>query len=434
MKYFGTDGIRRKADFFTEEFLKRVCAAVAAIKSDAKVVIARDPRPSGVIIEKILSEGLAAAGIKVITVGMTATPVLAFCVRKYNADLGVMVSASHNPPEYNGIKFFDSEGRKITEELEEKIEEIIDGGYKPRRKKGGSVTPADGEGDYVRHFSALLKPRISPKRVLLDTANGATSFVAPRLFEALGCVADVIFNDVGGEKINDGCGATAPEAFIEAAKKGKYDAGFCFDGDGDRVVAYCGGRVLDGDHMVYITAKYFLERGELSEKTIVGTIMSNRGVEDAVLRSGLKFVRTSVGDKYVAYEMKRLQAELGGEASGHVIIARYQNTGDGVLAGAVLLACDSAKGVNAYDDITDYPQTSGDILTTQEKVAEYKARQKEFAPMLEIIQRESGGRLVVRPSGTEPKIRIMAEAPTQAAAYLAVAKARLCILGGLGNV
>ncbi|MDD3946991.1 MAG: hypothetical protein PHI19_04040, partial [Clostridia bacterium] len=198
-----------------------------------------------------------------------------------------------------------------------------------------------------------------------------------------------------------------------------------------RVLAYCGGKLLDGDHMVYIIAKYLEERNEWNGKKIIGTIMSNRGVEEAAQKHGFQFIRTRVGDKYVAEEMKKTGAELGGEASGHVIIGKYQNTGDGLLAAAMLTAAECAKDVHFYDDIVDYPQASGDIITTHEKLAEYKANEEAFAEKLEEIRAENGARLVVRPSGTEPKIRIMAEASTINKTYCAIGQARLTILRGM---
>lgn len=434
MKYFGTDGIRKTAAFFTEQFVATLSAAVVSLAEKPFVVIARDPRESGNFIEKALADSFVRAGFRVVSLGMTATPVLAYCTKMLEAGFGVMVSASHNPPEYNGIKFFDGEGRKISEECEAKIEALIDGGCKLRKAKGGSNTPMDADSAYIDSFSELLRRQISPKRVLLDTANGAMSNVAPRLFEALGCRVQTMFCDTSGANINIGCGATAPKAFLEEMSREGCDIGFCFDGDGDRLLAYCGGRLTDGDHIMYVIAKYLAERGELNGKTLVGTIMSNSGVEKAAAKAGFTFIRTKVGDKYIAEEMKKTGAPVGGEASGHIIVGRYQNSGDGLLAAALLTAAVSRNKFEVYDDIKDLPLVEGDILTTPEKVSAYKVIQNEISPLLDKLREGISGRLVVRPSGTEPKIRIMAEADTMPEAYALVARARHLILRSLTDV
>lgn len=287
MKYFGTDGIRKTSSYFTQDFLENVCAAVIALQKRPLVVIARDPRESGEAIERIVIDCFVRAGSKVVSLGMTATPVLAYCAKLLVADCAIMVSASHNPPQYNGIKFFDGEGRKISETVEKKLEELIDARPRLPRAKGGTLELMDGDKAYIERFSALLKPLILPKKVLLDTANGAMSNVAPRLFEALGCRPHTIFSDTSGKSINKECGATAPKAFLD--KMPDYDIGYCFDGDGDRMLACCDGKRLDGDHIMYIIARHLDDCGALDSKILVGTIMSNRGVEEAAQRAGFTF-------------------------------------------------------------------------------------------------------------------------------------------------
>lgn len=432
MRYFGTDGIRRDSTFFTKEFLQKVCRAIVYIKKAPVVVIAKDPRRSGLLIEGLLAAELARLGGRVILLGMTPTPVLAFCIKAYKADFGIMISASHNPPQYNGIKILDCEGRKITQQLECELETVIDADLQPLQDKTGIIVGEDGEAEYLKHFISLLKPRICPKHILLDTANGATAFVAKKLFEGLECKVDVIFCDTEGGNINVGCGAASPLAFIQKMQTGEYDAGFSFDGDGDRVLAYYKDRIIDGDHIIYILAKYMQQQGELTSKTIIGTVMSNCAVQETAERNGFRFIRTAVGDKYVAEEMKKTGAELGGEASGHIIIGKYQNTGDGLLAAAMLIAAECSKGIDYYDDIKDYPQVNGDILTTQNGIAKYKACQEKIEKEIAEIRLLFDGRLVVRTSGTEPKIRIMAEAKTERDAYAAAARARLIIIREIG--
>lgn len=432
MKYFGTDGIRRDSGFFTKEFLQKVCRAIVYTKKAPVVVIAKDPRKSGLLIEGMLAAELARLGGRVVLLGMTPTPVLAYCIKAYKADFGIMISASHNPPQYNGIKILDSEGRKITQQLECELEAVIDADLQPVQDKSGVILGEDGEAEYLKQFISLLKPRICPKHILLDTANGATAFVAKRLFEGLDCKVDVIFCDTEGDNINVGCGAASPQAFIQKMQGGGYDAGFSFDGDGDRVLAYYKDRIIDGDHIINILAKYMLQQGELKNKTIIGTIMSNCAVQETAAKNGFDFIRTAVGDKYVAEEMKKTGAELGGEASGHIIIGKYQNTGDGLLAAAMLIAAECSKGIDYYDDIKDYPQINGDILTTQDGIARYKASQEKIEKEVDKVRQLFDGRLVVRTSGTEPKIRIMAEAKTEPQACAAVARVRLMITKELG--
>jgi len=413
MRYFGTDGIRRNADFFTDAYLDKVADALSFLKKQLNIAVALDPRVSGARIEKRLTSRLVRNGAAVTVLGITATPVLAFYTKQSGCDLGMMISASHNPPEYNGIKFFDSEGRKISEKLEEKLECLIDCGPEALPEEGGTRVFADGDRIYLEYFVSVLKPMILSRKVLLDTSNGATAFVAPRLFRALGCETDVIFSDTGGEKINCGCGAASPGAFLKEVETKGYSIGFCFDGDGDRVLAYSGGKALDGDHLMYIFARFLKEKGEMNSPLLIGTVMTNSGVEAAAKQKGFEMRRTAVGDKYIARELENSGASLGGEASGHIILSKYQNTGDGILAAALLLAALSVKSLAEYDDIVEYPQIQGDIVTTTEKIENFIKEEGAISRYIAGALKGSEARLVVRPSGTEPKIRIMAEAPTE---------------------
>jgi phosphoglucosamine mutase len=428
MRYFGTDGIRRKSDFFTGEYLDKVADALTSLKTKLRIAVASDPRTSGARIEKRLTSRLVRNGAAVITLGITATPVLAFYTKQTNCDYGIMISASHNPPEYNGIKFFDEQGRKIPESLERKLECLIDCGAEAPFRNGGTRVFADADRMYLDYFSDIFKDRIKVPKVLLDTSNGATAYIAPRLFRMLGCETDVIFNNTSGEYINCGCGAASPEAFLKEVREKDYFLGFCFDGDGDRVLACCGGKVLDGDHLMYIFARYLQERKELSSRLLVGTIMTNSGVEAAAARKGFVLRRTAVGDKFIAREMQTSGAEIGGEASGHVIVSKYQNTGDGLLAAMMLMAAISAKPLEKYDDIQDYPQMQGDIVTDIKKIEQFRADKGALDRYIKRLLRQSAGRLVIRPSGTEPVIRVMAEAPTMEEATMLCKKARAYVI------
>lgn len=402
MAYFGTDGIRGKDCFFTKEFLGKVAAATVLKYGAKRIIIARDPRTSGQWIERNLTAALASYGAEVVSAGMLPTPVLAYLARAYGAAVGIMISASHNPPEYNGIKFFDGTGAKIAIADEAEIEELIDSGRTPPAG-AGKVSVIEGEQEYIAHFKSAIKPKLEGLRVLLDTANGAMSFIAPELYRSLGCTVDTIYDETDGKNINVNCGATNIDVLLSAMNAGDYDIGFSFDGDGDRVMAVKKGKILDGDNIMYILARY------LGESEIVGTVMTNMGTEKALASHGIKLARAAVGDKYVAEKIEELGVSLGGEKSGHIIIKYFQNTGDGLLTSLLLAVADAEKGCEFYDDMVQCPYAEKTVKADEKEKEFFGADpvSSEFASRLE---NEKGARIVARPSGTEPKIRIMAEA------------------------
>ena len=407
MKYFGTDGIRGNENTFTVDFLEKIAWAVVARYGRISVVIGRDTRRSGERIANTLAAAWSSCGLRVIDAGMIPTPVLAYLTRSYGAGIGVMISASHNPPEYNGVKFFSRDGAKITTDEESDLEAAIDAATPPERERG-EVLKVDGSDEYCAHFAARVAPSVKGMRVLLDVANGAVSAIAEKLYSYLGAVPTVINSETDGERINVGCGATHPEVLVEAMKKGDHDIGFTFDGDGDRVMCVKNGKLYDGDAMMYVAARYFAEKGVLSPPAAVGTVMTNMGTELSLKRNGITFRRTPVGDKYVSEAMIEEGALIGGEASGHIIFRAYQNTGDGLLTSLIMCVVERERGLENLDDRVEYPSASCNIDTDAEGIKRFDdAEVKEF---IEKARAEFQGRIIARASGTEPKIRLMAEA------------------------
>lgn len=407
MKYFGTDGIRGNENMFTVDFLEKIAWAVCALYGKIGIVIARDTRRSGERIANTLAAAWADRGMRIVNAGVLPTPALAYLTRAYGADLGVMISASHNPPEYNGIKFFAGDGAKITTDEEERFERAIEKASPPERARG-EIVEVDGREEYCAHFAARIAPSIKGMRILLDTANGAVSVIGEKFYKALGALPETVFSETDGENINVGCGATHPETLAEAMKKGDYDIGFSFDGDGDRVMCCKNGRMYDGDAMLYVAAKYFAEKGVLDPPVAVGTVMTNMGTEISLKRNGIAFLRTPVGDKYVSEAMLREGALIGGEASGHLIFRAYQNTGDGLLTSLLMCVIERERGIENLDDRVEYPSASCNIDTDAEGIEKF--RDEEIARFLEAEREGVAGRIIARPSGTEPKIRLMVEA------------------------
>jgi phosphoglucosamine mutase len=409
MKYFGTDGIRGEREIFTEDMIRKVSYAATRLFPNSKILLARDTRESGERILGLFIRFLTEYGADVISAGMTPTPVASFLTRAHACGAGIMISASHNPPEYNGIKFFAADGRKIDDETEERIEYFIDRAQAAdKNTPRGIFMEIEGDDEYTAHIFALLKPDLAHTKIIMDTANGATAVLAPKLFRALGADVTVIHGETDGKRINENCGATCIGTLTEAMKTGGYDWGFSYDGDGDRLFAVKNGQILDGDHIMYIATRYFLKNNRLRRPVMVGTVMTNLGVEVTAKKRGITLIRTPVGDKCVSAAMAAGGYCVGGETSGHLIFSDYQNTGDGILSSLILARIGLCEDVFSLDDIQEYPQTMINIKTTAEKIKRFKesAVIKEF---LESAEKQTEGRIVVRASGTEPKIRIMTE-------------------------
>ena len=404
MKHFGTDGIRCRENIFTEEYLTRISEGIARLPRCEKVIIGRDPRESGLRIEKTMAKVLSDCGKTVLIAGMVPTPVLAFLTKKHGCDYGIMLSASHNPPEYNGVKLFSAEGNKVSEEIELEVEDYIDG-----EEKAEYV--GDGKIEKVCDIDYLMKKvnpvRLKGVKIALDAANGATSVIAPEIFREAGAEVDAYFTDTDGKEINKDCGATVPGTLLKIMEKGGYDIGFTYDGDGDRVMCVQGGKIYNGDHLMYVHCKDMKARGKLVDDTMVGTVMSNLGTEAACKKAGINLVRTAVGDKCVFREMEKHGYNVGGEESGHMIFTDYMPTGDGILASLLTAELNEVTPLNVADDIKEYPSVSDCVICDKEAVNRFRT-DAEIKNYIDNIDKEY--RTVIRPSGTEPKIRILVEA------------------------
>jgi phosphoglucosamine mutase len=428
MRYFGTDGIRGRAgepplDEVTVQKIGRAIVRALGVESP-RVLLGRDTRESGPQLEAYLAAGLAAEGAIPESAGVLPTPAVAHLARqrsggrrKSGYDLGVVLSASHNPYEDNGIKVFGGAGRKFSTELEEKTEAIVEELNTP---PVGSPTLAqrDLSSAYLGHlFAAYRGPSLEGRRLVVDCANGATSFVARRLFEGLGAKVVVIHDAPDGRNINRGCGATVPAEVAAAVVKNGAELGMAFDGDGDRcILADANGRVVDGDHVLFLTARHLAAAEQLKGGAVVATVMSNVGLEVALGKLGIPLVRTAVGDRNVLEEMERRGANLGGEQSGHVIFLDHEPTGDGLLTALKVLEVVSASGRGLAElaaELPVYPQVLRSTRVREkrdiESVPEIRAALDEARTTL-----DGRGRLVVRYSGTEPVLRVMAEGPDEA--------------------
>lgn len=407
MKHFGTDGIRCREDKFTTEYLTRIAAGIASLNNCRKVVFGRDPRTSGLRIQNVMTEVISRCGVEVIIAGMVPTPTLAFLTARYGCDYGIMLSASHNPPEYNGIKLFSSSGSKVSESTEIAVENFVDEGEIVFAKTRGKITERQGQEEYIDYLSDRIKPDLRGVRVALDCANGATSIIAPELFRRAGAEVKAFFVETDGTNINDNCGATVPGTLCKIMERGDFDIGFCYDGDGDRVICVQGGTVHNGDHLMYVLSKEMKRQGTLVADTMVGTVMSNLGTEAACKKAGIRLLRTAVGDKCVFREMERHGYNIGGEESGHIILTDYMPTGDGMLASLLAAVQNKIVPISESDDIAEYPSASDSIMCDDEAKARFCAS-KKISEYIDNIGDEY--RTVIRPSGTEPKIRILVEA------------------------
>lgn len=425
---FGTDGVRGVANSeLTPEIafkLGRYGGYVLAqhIEEDTpRVLVGRDTRMSGNMLEHALVAGLLSIGAEVLRLGVISTPGVAYLTRQQNATAGIMISASHNPAEDNGIKFFGSDGFKLSDEQEREIEELANGDVDnlPRPSAEG-LGSAEEYKESVLKYSQYLKQTIpgdlSGVKVVLDAANGATSPIVNRLFADLETDFFVVGDTPDGLNINEGVGSTHPELMAKTVVEKEADVGLAFDGDGDRLIAADeNGNIVDGDKILYICGKYLNEKGQLKNSTVVSTIMSNIGFYHALEENDIKSVKTNVGDRYVVEEMRENGYNLGGEQSGHVIFLDYSTTGDGVLTGIQLLKVIKETGKPLSElaaEVTTYPQELINIRVTDKDAVMEHPRVQEIIAEVE-AEMDGNGRVLVRASGTEALLRIMTEAPTQ---------------------
>jgi phosphoglucosamine mutase len=425
-RLFGTDGVRGKAGEYPLDVptVRRIGAALVRTlrqgDEPARFLAGRDTRESGGWIERELAFGISSQGGTLTSAGIIPTPAIAYLTPRMAYTAGVVISASHNPFEDNGIKVFSGAGEKFTEALEAQVEAVIaDQSWSVPAGDAADVEQVDYRAEYISHLRPIVgaDPRAKALRVVIDCANGATTTVAPRLFQELGIDARRVGCEPDGRNINLNCGSTAPGLLAKTVVAGAYGLGIAYDGDGDRAIFVdADGKVVDGDAVMLMCAKHMKSEGRLKGDTIVATVMSNIGLEIALRDAGIGLVRCAVGDKYVMEEMMRRDLALGGEQSGHIIFSEYLFTGDGLATSLnvvrTMLATGRTLG-NLASEIIVYPQVLMNLrvhqkvdLNTVPEVAKVIARVES--------QLAGNGRLLVRYSGTEPLLRVMLEGQDQA--------------------
>lgn len=428
-RLFGTDGVRGVANAdITCELAMNIGRAVAAVLSDGSrrrpvIVIGSDTRISSDMLSSALIAGICSVGADAIQLGVVPTPAVAYLIGKYKADAGIVISASHNTAEYNGIKVFGGDGFKLPDALEERIEAIVlDGVVAPKQKTGAGIgkliyAQHTAPNDYISHIKSGVIYALDGLKVAVDCANGAAAVTAKKLFSDLGASVTMIADQPDGVNINEGCGSTHIENVARVVVENGLDCGVAFDGDADRCICVDeNGNVVDGDAIMAICALDLLERGRLNGKAVVGTIMTNLGFIKFCEENGLRFVATKVGDKYVLEEMLLEDYSFGGEQSGHIIFRDLATTGDGQLTAVQLLSLLKRKGRSLSElasVVKRYPQTILNVRVSPEgKIAFYTCA--ELKAVIDEAKEKLGtsGRVVVRPSGTEPLLRVMVEAET----------------------
>jgi phosphoglucosamine mutase len=427
-RLFGTDGVRGRANAdLTPELAMAVAVAAAHVLAERDrshppvAIVGRDPRASGEMLEAAVVAGLASAGATVERVGVLPTPGVAFLVGHRGADLGVMLSASHNPMPDNGIKLFAAGGHKLLDEVEDEIEGSLSATWS--RPVGGKVgrvyDRSDGLRAYLDHLVAATPNRLDGLKVVVDCAHGAASAVAPEAYRLAGAEVIAIAARPDGLNINDGCGSSHLDGLSAAVVEHAADLGVAHDGDADRCLAVtAAGDVVDGDQIMAVLAIALRDAGALTDNTLVATVMSNLGLRLAMAAEGITMIETKVGDRYVLEELRRRGFALGGEQSGHVVLPRYATTGDGVLTALQLMARVAATGRPLADlagVVKRLPQVLINVVVGDRGAA---AAAPEVADAVKSVEAELGGtgRVLLRPSGTEPLVRVMVEAATQAAA------------------
>ena len=416
---FGTDGIRGTAGTFPLDIqtVRRIGSALvqALPRRDAKLLVGRDTRESGVWIERELAYGAHLAGATVHTIGVAPTPAVAYLTGSLGFDAGIVISASHNPYQDNGIKVFSGAGVKYGGQFETRIEDLVaDSSWQVASGEAPDVPHAEHLRKYLDHARAVL-PRpemLGRMRMAVDCANGAMTAVAPALFREFGFDLTMLGAEPDGRNINKDIGSTHPEKLADVVRTGGYRLGVAFDGDGDRAILVdAGGRIIDGDHVMLMCAKQMKAEGRLRGNAVVATVMSNIGLEIALRQLDIDLIRTKVGDKYVMEEMQKRDLSLGGEQSGHLIFSEHLFTGDGLITALSVLQTMAASGRELSDlagDLTTYPQVLLNVRVREkadlEKIPEVAAAMRSVEGRL-----GTNGRLLVRYSGTEPLLRVMLE-------------------------
>ena len=430
MKYFGTDGIRRIANTeLTPELVYKVAKAGAYVLSNhlnhaPTILIGRDTRISGTLIESAMTAGFLSYGANVKLVGVIPTPGIAYLTKKLKADASVVISASHNKYDFNGIKFFSNKGMKIPDEIEEEIETILDSNQiekltAPSNKIGVSEDREDLLDEYLYFFRKTFEDEFENLnkenfKVAIDTANGATSVIADKVYTALGIQHYIINNEPNGININDNCGSTHLDMLKKYVVDNNCNLGIAYDGDGDRCLAVDQyGNEIDGDIIMAIVSDYLKEKGKLKKDTLVATVMSNLGLKKFCEKNNINYVQTKVGDRYVLENMLKNGYNLGGEQSGHIIFLDYNPTGDGILTSLMLInvILTKNKSLNELAKIINiYPQVLINAKVNSNKKYDFD-KDDEINATIEKLNNEftGNGRVLIRASGTEPLVRVMIE-------------------------
>ncbi|MGI6031479.1 MAG: phosphoglucosamine mutase [Eubacteriales bacterium] len=428
-KLFGTDGVRGVVNEDLDGLLAYqlgMAGAYVLTKATHKtptIVIGKDTRISGDMLESALLAGICAMGANVFLLGVLPTPAVAYLVRKMGADAGVMISASHNPMEHNGIKFFDASGNKLSDALEEEIESIILGtGEKIQPKTGAEIGRVKmyrhGVDEYVDFVASTVDTDISGIKCIVDCANGSASTTARKLFDKLGVKADIINCVPNGININDNCGSTHIDQVADYVRKGDYDVGIAFDGDADRcLIVDEKGDLVDGDKIIAACACHLKKLGRLKNNTAVVTVLTNMGFYEMAKKNDIDVVASNVGDRYVLEEMQKGGFVLGGEQSGHIIFLDHNSTGDGQITATQFLSVMSSQRKSASQVasiMTNYPQVMRNVPVTREVKENYQ-HDPEIQKAIEEVRCQLGkeGRILVRPSGTESLVRVMIEGKDQ---------------------
>ena len=427
-RMFGTDGVRGIANTeLTAELAYSLGRAGAFVLTEGthkpKILVAKDTRISGDMLEAALVAGILSVGAEAVILGVVPTPAVAHLTREYNADAGVMISASHNPVEYNGIKFFDGRGYKLSDELEDQMQAVIESNFEGVPSPvggavGRSYTEETALREYIDYAMSTIKTDLKGLRVALDCANGAAYKAAVKAFRALGARVYVINDNPDGNNINENCGSTHMEELMDYVVRKNCDIGFAFDGDADRCLAVDEkGNMINGDFLLTICAKALKEAGKLNDDTLVVTVMSNLGLDIAAKREGINLVKTKVGDRYVLEEMLKENYILGGEQSGHIIFLDHNNTGDGLVTALQIAAIlkESGKTFSELAGVMkELPQVLVNAKVPNEKKNIY-LEDKEIIDAINAVEAKLNGvgRVLIRPSGTEPLVRVMLEGENQ---------------------
>lgn len=427
-RMFGTDGVRGVANTeLTANIAYSLGRAGAFVLTEGthkpRILVGRDTRISGDMLEAALISGILSVGAEAVSLGVIPTPAIAYLVKEYGADAGVMISASHNPVEFNGIKFFDNRGLKLSDELEDEIQKVIEEGFKNVPNPVGSnlgrmVKEATALEDYKDFAKETIGADLKGLKIALDCANGASYQVAVEAFRELGAEVVVINDNPDGVNINENCGSTHPEELMDYVVRKKCHMGFAFDGDADRCLAVDEkGKLINGDYILLICAKYLKDHGRLKDNTLVVTIMSNLGLDIACDEDDIKRIKTKVGDRYVLEEMLKHNYKLGGEQSGHIIFLDFNTTGDGLVT-ALQLASIVKKSKKTLSELascmTELPQVLVNAKVPNDKKDIHITDEEIAAEIREIEESMQGkGRVLIRPSGTEPLVRVMLEGEDQ---------------------